>query len=231
MKKLQISPHFHFHIWTESKICKSPHVSTFTSKINETLKISPHFHFHIWKESKICKSPHVATFTFTFERNQRFANLPSWPLGQQGINHRKSDATRLLGSLPTILWWWGVQQWRRWPQQRSCWWELSTPFPFWHSLGLAWLRHLSCIVVSCIKLTFAGSNWLYKSSQPPLKIISHKILVLAGMDGQPYLRRLLLGASSYTYAGLTPYSTYYAVVLASPRWTPVTLDVCWMLYT
>ena len=56
------------------------------------------------------------------------------------------------------------------------------------------------------------------------------------MDGQPYLRRLL--GASYTYAGLTPYSAYYLLgscvqvqpILPSPRWTPVTSDVCYVHY-
>ena len=50
------------------------------------------------------------------------------------------------------------------------------------------------------------------------------------MDGRPYLRRL---PGAYTYAGLTTMN--YAVVCGlgqycPPRWTPVTSDVCWVLY-
>ena len=48
-------------------------------------------------------SSHSHLVTFTFERNQGSANLPMWPLGQQGINHSKSDVSLLLGSLHTTL--------------------------------------------------------------------------------------------------------------------------------
>ena len=89
-----------------------------------------------------------------------------WPLGQQGINHSKSDVSLLLGSLHTTLCWWGVQQWREW---------------WWHRLGLGWLRHLSFIVVSCISWHLAVV--IDCKSQPPLKIISHKILRRVGRDG------------------------------------------------
>ena len=171
-----------------------------------------------------------------FAKHQRFSNLPpstSWPLSllkeikDLQIWPRGHLVSR--GSITASQTW--VCFWAHWPATLCPWWAQitktrMTKVTLRHRLGLGWLRHLSLIVVKCIRLTFGRSNWLHKSlTQPPLKIISHKILVgEGGMDGQPYLRRLL---GAYTYAGLTPHPTYYAVVCeGGSQYCPPQMDTC-----
>ena len=112
-----------------------------------------------------------------------------------------------------------------------------------HRLGLGWLRHLSFIVVSCISWHLAVV--IDCKSQPPLKIISHKILGRVGRDGGTAVSETSAWCTVHLYclvrrrlAGLTPHPTYYpvyAVVYEGSqywplRWTPVTSGVSWVLY-
>ena len=115
---------------------------------------APPGHFHFWKKSRICKSGHVAT----------------WSAGDQSQQVRRESASGLIAHYPLLM--------RSTTLTRMM---MTAIVTVRHRLGLGWLRHLSFIVVSCISWHLAVV--IDCKSQPPLKIISHKILGRVGRDG------------------------------------------------